>query len=98
MASGTVEILNVAAKPGQKAKGWHKIAETPLSDVAIPIGIVNGLKPGPTLCITGGVHGSEYPGITAVGETYRDLNPAEISGAVVTVPAVNTLAYERRVG
>src|SRR5574341_486564 len=98
MGSGTIEIFNVAAKPGEKAKGWQRIADTPLHDVSIPLGIVNGAKPGPTVCITGGLHGSEYPGVTAVGETYRDLRPAETSGAVVVVPVVNTLAYERRVG
>ena len=55
MASGTIEILNVAAKLGEKAKGWYRVAEAPLADVAIPIGVVNGARPGPTICITGGV-------------------------------------------
>jgi len=54
---GTVKIRNIEAKPGEKTSGYLRGYESPEYAADIPLGIVNGSKAGPTLCLTGGISG-----------------------------------------
>lgn len=56
--------------------------------VPIPITVVKRGK-GPTILITGGVHGDEYEGPIALSKLARQLTPAMIQGRVILVPALN---------
>jgi N-alpha-acetyl-L-2,4-diaminobutyrate deacetylase len=47
---------------------------------------------GPTVLLTGGVHGDEYEGPIALSELARTLDPAEVQGRVILMPAVNVPA------
>jgi len=47
---------------------------------------------GPTLLLTGGVHGDEYEGPIALSELGRTLDPAMVQGHVIIMPAVNVPA------
>ncbi|WP_157018926.1 N(2)-acetyl-L-2,4-diaminobutanoate deacetylase DoeB [Mesorhizobium xinjiangense] len=58
----------------------------------IPISVIrNG--DGPTALMTGGNHGDEYEGPLALFELARTLDPGEISGSVIIVPAMNYPAF-----
>ena len=60
--------------------------------VMIPICVVaNG--DGPTALLTGGNHGDEYEGPAALFELARSLDPAEVSGRIIIVPALNYPAF-----
>jgi uncharacterized protein len=93
-----VQIRGIGAGPGERAQGWLTIGETPSEPIRIPLVIVNGRRAGPRLCLTAGVHASEYPGIDAVMRTVQELDPAELTGTVVAVPVVNTPMFQRRAG
>lgn len=56
--------------------------------VPIPITMVKRGK-GPTILITGGVHGDEYEGPIALVKLARQLTPAMVQGRVILVPALN---------
>jgi len=56
--------------------------------VEIPIVVVKNGS-GPTLLLTGGVHGDEYEGPIALSELARTLDPAKVQGRVIIMPAVN---------
>lgn len=56
--------------------------------VEIPIVVVKNGS-GPTLLLTGGVHGDEYEGPIALSELARTLDPARVEGRVIIMPAVN---------
>jgi len=60
--------------------------------VTIPIAVVRGAA-GPTALLTGGNHGDEYEGPLALFDLARTLDPAEVTGAVVIVPALNAPAF-----
>jgi predicted deacylase len=56
--------------------------------VEIPIHVVrNGA--GPTALFTGGVHGDEFEGQIAVARLARELEPGQIRGRVIMIPAVD---------
>jgi predicted deacylase len=89
-------VRDIEADVGQKAFGYITVGETSTYSVNMPVAIVHGEKEGPVLCLTAGIHGCEYPGIEAAIRTYRDLDPAEVSGTVIFVPVVNTPAFQTR--
>ena len=47
---------------------------------------------GPTVLLTGGVHGDEYEGPIAISRLAQTLKPEEIQGRVIIMPAVNVPA------
>ncbi len=61
--------------------------------IMIPITVVkNGT--GPTALLTGGNHGDEYEGITALLKLANNLEPEQIQGRVIIVPAMNYPAVQ----
>ena len=61
-----------------------------------PVISVTGAKPGPVLFVNAGVHGGEYPAIEAVIRLGKTLDPEEISGTVILMPALNLPAFRSR--
>ncbi len=60
--------------------------------VMIPICVVRNGR-GPTALLTGANHGDEYEGPLALYELARTLDPREVSGTVIIVPAMNYPAF-----
>lgn len=59
----------------------------------IPITVIkNG--DGPTALLTGGNHGDEFEGPIALWDMARQLEPAEVTGRVIIVPAMNFPAFQ----
>lgn len=90
----TIKIRDIEAKPGEKAYGFLKIGETASTEVKIPVAIVNGSEPGPKLCLTAAVHCTEYEGVEAAIRTFQDTNPAELKGALIICPVINTPGFQ----
>jgi predicted deacylase len=62
-----------------------------------PVAVIRGPKPGPTLALVAGAHGTEYASIIALEKLIQELNPADISGTVIIVPLVNIASFEQKV-
>ncbi|TGT40994.1 N(2)-acetyl-L-2,4-diaminobutanoate deacetylase DoeB [Mesorhizobium sp. M8A.F.Ca.ET.165.01.1.1] len=60
--------------------------------VMIPICVIRNSK-GPAALLTGGNHGDEYEGPLALYELARTLDPSQVSGTVIIVPAMNYPAF-----
>ena len=76
-----VTTLNLPQSPHNDAWGV----------MPIPIAVIkNGT--GPTILLEGGNHGDEYEGPIILGRLIRDLDPAEIQGRLIIIPAINTPA------
>ena len=66
----------------------HSRNESGWGAIHLPIvSIRNG--DGPTVVLTGGNHGDEYEGPIALLKLVRALEPSEISGRVIVIPALN---------
>lgn len=77
---------------GGKQIGWlhlpHSVTRSAYGTLMIPIAVVaNGH--GPTAFFMAGNHGDEYEGQIALAKLIRTLEPAEISGRVIILPAAN---------
>jgi uncharacterized protein len=91
----TLNVGSLKVRPGQKKYGPLVIAKRPDgTDIFVPLMVVNGAKPGPTLFLDSAVHGDEYEGSEAIRRLYRELDPARLKGAVIGVPIMNPLGFE----
>ena len=61
--------------------------------VRIPVMLASGKKEGKILLSDACCHGDEYEGAEGIAETYNSLDPAEMEGAFVGVPALNLDAF-----
>ncbi|HWA45703.1 MAG TPA: N(2)-acetyl-L-2,4-diaminobutanoate deacetylase DoeB [Hypericibacter adhaerens] len=60
--------------------------------VMIPIAVIRNGE-GPTALLTGANHGDEYEGPLALFDLARKLDPLQVSGRVIIVPAMNYPAF-----
>ena len=60
-----------------------------------PVLVVNGAHPGPMLCLIASIHGDELNGIEIIRRTVYDLDPQELSGAVIGIPIVNLQCFQQ---
>lgn len=93
-----VRIRDVEASRGTKAEGWLTIGETASGPIRVPVVVINGGEDGPTLCLTAGVHATEYAPIAAVMELIQSIDPARLRGAVIAVPVTNMRMFDSRTG
>lgn len=70
----------------------HSVNRSAYGHIAIPIAVIkNG--DGPTVLLTGGVHGDEYEGPVALSKLVRRINVADVSGRIIVIPALNYPAF-----
>jgi predicted deacylase len=60
-----------------------------------PVLVSAGPEPGPTLCLTAGIHGDELNGIEVVRRVFERLDVAAFRGVLVGVPIVNLHGFRR---
>ena len=90
-----VTLLGQAVEPGSYRRlswaGTELFEGIPLTS---PVLVVNGTRPGPTLCLTAAVHGDELNGIEMVRRVLHELRPEKLAGAVIGVPIVNVQGFK----
>lgn len=91
--SDTLYIRGLKAERGQQLQTYLPVLDT---NTEIPITIINGQNDGPTLLITAGIHGGEYPGIAAAMELGRDTEPESISGCLIIIHPANIQSFWAR--
>jgi predicted deacylase len=81
-------------KPGKQV-GFVMIPHSPHDDAwgvtRLPIAVI-GNGSGPTVIVEGGNHGDEYEGPITICELIRDLEPGEVNGRLILLPAINVEA------
>lgn len=91
--SADFTACGLAVPRGTKLRTYLDVPE---SKVKIPITIINGHEDGPTILITAGIHGSEYPGIAAAMELGRDIEPEHVKGLLIMMHPVNIQGFWAR--
>jgi predicted deacylase len=80
--------------PGETANVRYGISETYLGDpVRIPVTIINGERPGPTVFLSAAAHGDELNGIEVVREVAHEWNLADLQGTLVCMPVLNVPGF-----
>ena len=81
---------DIVVRGGSKRTVDVPIARVPSGTLeSLPVAVVHGSRPGPTICLSGALHGDELNGVAIVRKLLLTLDPKKISGTVLAVPIVN---------
>ncbi|WP_324757792.1 succinylglutamate desuccinylase/aspartoacylase family protein [Haloarcula sp. GH36] len=80
--------------PGETQNVRYTVSETYMGDpVRLPVTIVNGPRPGPTVFLSAAAHGDELNGIEVVREVAHEWNHDDLAGTLVCLPVLNVPAF-----
>ncbi len=89
-------LLNSEVLPGVSTRlGWSPSVSFTGISAPTAVLVVNGVRPGPTLCLTAAVHGDELNGIEIVRRVLYNVDPQQLTGALIGVPIVNMQGFRR---
>lgn len=93
-ANSKIEILGESIAKGKGAQLNLEIAKLHTrTKIEVPIIIERGKKDGPTLLITGGIHGNEINGIEIVRQLVAKKYNKPQRGMVICIPVVNVFGF-----
>ncbi|QDV88186.1 succinylglutamate desuccinylase/aspartoacylase family protein [Planctomycetes bacterium TBK1r] len=82
--------------PGESVNSELLITESYSSrDVGISLRVIRGLRDGPTVFVSGALHGDEINGTGAIRSLIADNDLQLTAGTVVLIPVLNVLGFER---
>jgi uncharacterized protein len=84
------ELLGRDTAPGTKNKyPFIDSRSFEASFLNMPVYVARGATPGPTLCLTAGVHGDELNGVEVARRAFAEIDPGELRGTVIALPTIN---------
>lgn len=95
MTKQAFAVAGLSAEAGARAA---RVLDLTFAGTAtrLPLFVINGAQPGPTVVITAGIHGSEYVGIEAAYRLALGVDPAALRGQLVVAPLCSMTAYAKR--
>lgn len=79
--------------------GRRKRLELPIAklvsgtQVALPVLVLHGAEPGPTMWVSAAMHGDEVGGVEIIRRVLGHLDPKEMAGTLITVPVINVYGF-----
>ncbi len=83
----------VTARAGERASGFLEVPPGRDAGTQIPITVVRGAQPGPTLALIGGTHGAEVAPILALQLLRGLVDPQQLKGTLLIVHVANMPSY-----
>ena len=93
--SSLLVLSDLQAPVGTKVAAKTKVTVQDI-DVQLPVYLINGAFPGPTLVVTAGIHGGEYPCVEAATRLGQLIDPAKFRGKMIILPSANPIAFKAR--
>ena len=87
---GPIHVAGQTVHPGTSVK-MSAIEDRTFeaSFLNMPIFVARGASPGPTLCLTAGVHGDELNGVEIARRAFAGVDPSTLRGTLMAMPAIN---------
>ena len=79
--------------------GTRRLVDLPVSKlsnhtpVTLPVHVLHGLRPGPTMFVSATIHGDELNGVEIIRRVLKTLQPGAISGTLLAIPVVNAYGF-----
>jgi predicted deacylase len=79
--------------------GDRRLVDMPVSrlsihtPVTLPVHVLHGERPGPTMFVSAAVHGDELNGVEIIRRVLRTLEPGSIRGTLLCAPVVNAYGF-----
>lgn len=89
-----LEIAGTIVRPGRQETFDIPVARLPTDTwLEMPVVVVHGRRPGPSLFLSAAVHGDELNGVPIVQRVVRHLDARTLAGTVIAVPIVNVFGF-----
>jgi hypothetical protein len=81
------------------APGERRLVDLPVSKlsnhtpVTLPVHVLHGHLPGPTMFVSAAIHGDELNGVEIIRRVLRAIAPGNIRGTLLCVPVVNAYGF-----
>jgi len=86
-------VGGVKASEGTLVSGFIDVPTGSDAGSQIPITVIHGATDGPVLALLAGVHGYEYPPITALQSIKSEIDPTLLRGTVILVHVANLPSF-----
>jgi len=86
-------VGEITVPRGERVSGFITVPEGMDEGTTIPVTIVHGASDGPVLALIAGIHGFEYPPITALQTIRAQVDPEALSGTIILVHIANMPAF-----
>ncbi|HLG42054.1 MAG TPA: succinylglutamate desuccinylase/aspartoacylase family protein [Planctomycetota bacterium] len=84
----------IETAPGTRKDIRIKVSEqTHAGPLHIPVTVVHGARPGPTLFVTSTIHGDELNGIEVIRRLRHAIDPARLGGTLLLVAIANPVSF-----
>lgn len=88
-AAATFTVGSATAQRGTSAIGVIAVPAGSDSSLNIPVAVIHGARPGPTVAFVAGSHGTEYSSIIAMQRLIPRIDATKLAGTVIVVPIIN---------
>ncbi|MDJ0938752.1 MAG: succinylglutamate desuccinylase/aspartoacylase family protein [Woeseiaceae bacterium] len=87
---GAIELQGRTVEPGSKARfPFIPDQSFEATYLNMPVFVARGAEPGPTLCITAGIHGDELNGVEVARRAFSEVDTESMRGTLIALPAIN---------
>lgn len=91
-----MDVGTATAEAGKLTRGHLAVTDLPTgTSEELPVIIAAGEEPGPTLWITGTIHGDEVTGLAVAQDVMHEALPSQLEGTVVCLPTLNPAGLRR---
>ena len=86
-------VGSITASKGTRVSGFLNVPAGTDAGSKIPITVIHGATPGPVLALLAGIHGYEYPPITALQSIRSEIDPTVLQGTLILVHVANLPSF-----
>jgi predicted deacylase len=93
VSADNFKVGEVTVSRGEQVSGFILVPRGMDEGSKIPVTVFHGASDGPVLALLAGIHGYEYPPITALQRLRTQLDPAALSGTIIMVHVANMPSF-----
>ena len=93
----SIRIAGAEIKPGQRLTVDLPIARLyTRTEMTMPVHVVHGRRPGPSLFVSAGIHGDEINGVEVIRRLLKLKLLSKLHGTLIAIPTVNVYGFINR--
>lgn len=94
MTRGAFDFAGTSIPAGRREQAELHASRLPTgSELAIPVEVLHGSRPGPTIWLSGALHGDEIVGVEIIRQVLEEIDVGSLAGTVIAVPVVNVFGF-----
>lgn len=91
---GSIRIADTEVAPGTQGQAEIPVARYVTGDwVSLKVEVIRGALPGPSIWLSGAIHGDELDGVEIIRGVSAKISPKKLRGTVLAIPIVNVFGF-----